>query len=256
MENQITILPIFDQAAPTVWDDFIKIRAAAWQLAHNYTMTARDYDDWMDEMQSSWQCHSFHFAFGAYDGPNMIGYSNGDCIKRVSTVRGLYVLPQYQGQGIGDKMLRSVELASAFGADRMDLVSLHSAKTLAFYRNRNWTPIYAGSNEFVKRIQIPQFCRSVPMFRCTPSMDKVCSQIAGARGEKFDAADINVRHLPAYVYVDTQFKINGYAIGDETGRINQLCISRAWPTDWVKRYFNTEFNKRSIVNAARNEKSR
>ena len=71
--SEIKILPIFNQSAPGVWDDMLRVRIAAMQYNYNIRLTDEELADAMSDFQKSWRQLSHNFAFGAYDGDRMVG---------------------------------------------------------------------------------------------------------------------------------------------------------------------------------------
>ena len=51
--SDITIFPIFNQAVPHVWDDFLRIRIAAMRANYNIEMTADEIARAMHDMQAA-----------------------------------------------------------------------------------------------------------------------------------------------------------------------------------------------------------
>ena len=67
--TDIQILPIFDQSAPGVWDDMLRIRVAT--MKHNYgvVMSPLDISQAYTDYANAWQTNAKNFAFAAYDAP-------------------------------------------------------------------------------------------------------------------------------------------------------------------------------------------
>ena len=65
--TSIKILPIFNQSAPGVWDDFMRIQSCAMRHVYNLRMDASDIDSCIRELRYKWAHNGFNFAFGAYE---------------------------------------------------------------------------------------------------------------------------------------------------------------------------------------------
>ena len=146
--NNINVLPIFNQAAPGIWEDFLRIRAFAMRHIYNHHVSHAETVALRNEYELNWRRRGFNFAFGAYDGTDLIGFVNGDCCDRVATIRGLYVLPECMSKHVGSTLLKSAENTGAIAACELDLVSL--LKSRGFYEHNGYTPIMHGSNRYSK----------------------------------------------------------------------------------------------------------
>lgn len=242
--SDISILPIFNQSNPNVWDDFLYIRAAAFRHSCGYIMTDKDYDDALKDFLDGWRRRKFNFAFGAYDDADMVGFIQGDCMDNVATIRSLYVLPEYTSQKIGSRLLKSAENAGAFGAKMLDLISLPRAQK--FYERYNYTPIYHGSNHYIKDItnETRTCCSVVPVFKSTPSITRMCKRITSFTGNDFNPSHINVNHMPMFVYLDSDFTIQGFAISTPTDTDSvQIHIAPNQPQTYMTRKLNNKFNE-------------
>lgn len=188
MKN-ITIVPIFNQMAPGIWDDFTRIRAETMRV--NYKMDASELSP-----LAPVDARCINFAFGAYDGDKMIGY-----------IQSLYVLADYQKQHIGCRLLRQVERAATLFAKRTELIAL--AKAEPFYRAHGYRSMY--SNIYAKALSDAPRCDCLPVFKCVGSTAKQFI----ALNPDFDAAAINKEHLPTFAYFDVNSRIVGYSVGEK-----------------------------------------
>lgn len=199
MKN-ITIVPIFNQTAPGIWDGFTRIRAETMRV--NYKMDASELSP-----LAPVDARRINFAFGAYDGDKMIGYIQGDATGRFATIQSLYVLADYQKQHIGCRLLRQVERAATLFAKRTELIAL--AKAEPFYRANGYRSMY--SNIYAKALSDAPRCDCLPIFKCVGSTAKQFI----ALNPDFDAAAINKEHLPAFAYFDVNSRIVGYSVGEK-----------------------------------------
>ncbi len=227
--SEIKILPIFNQSAPGVWDDMLRVRIAAMQHNYNIKLTAQEISDAMSEFQRSWKRLSFNFAFGAYDGDKMVGCLNGDVQNKTAFIRHLYVLPEYQGQHIGADLLTSAEGAVSASAHQTDLVSLAGAEY--FYRGMGYfSPV--GTNNYVKKLSAPK-CRILPLFYCSPSFERGCNMLRGTETDMPTRKQINDAHMPVFVEYDVDSKIRAAGLIDNGRQIIKF-KSEFWK-DMIKR---------------------
>ena len=127
--TDVNVYPIFNQRTPGIWDDFSRIRGAA----------VRDLgpNAWSDDVAREFYKTlavelPYSFAFGAWDGGDMVGFVQGTIQKQQATINCLYVLPDYQSARIGGRLLHQAETAATIGAKWVDLVALPRAEN--FYR--------------------------------------------------------------------------------------------------------------------------
>ena len=208
--SDISIHPIFNQAAPRIWDDFLRIRIAAMLVNYDVPMTAREIHDARAEYVRDWNRLSHNFAFAAYDDAYMIGYINGAIKSNVAEIFNLYVLPEYQGKLIGRRLLASAERAVAPFANKIHLISWYGAQN--FYKQQGCQPI-GNTAEFTKKL-LPAVCCTIPIFHLTPTMVQKCKNIAACAGVDFSADTINCEHKPMFMNINADSNITGYGIYD------------------------------------------
>ena len=126
--QDIVILPIFNQAAPDVWDDFAHIRVSSVESIYNSIYDADDIDGMIYADKEKWGKRFINFAFGAYLGSEMVGFIQGDAHGRCANIQSLYVLKEYQKLGVGHRLLSRAERAASIFAKRVELVSLSKAE--------------------------------------------------------------------------------------------------------------------------------
>lgn len=230
MNTDISIFPIFDQAAPGVWTDFMRIRAAAMDVNYRLPLSRDEIDRYMAEYETDWRKKSFNFAFGAYDDMEMIGFIRGDCVSGTATVNCLYVHPTYQGARIGRRLLAAAERAVAHSTNYVELVSLGRAEK--FYQHSGYVSLL-NTNKYTKNIRGGGHCAAVPLFRCSPRITRVCTQIS----TDFDAGLVGRGRCPAFMYVDADGRPTGFAI---IGPDNQPLVRSN--SDWARRCLDRECN--------------
>ena len=210
--TDIQILPIFDQSAPGIWDDMLRIRVAT--MKHNYgvVMSPLDISQAYTDYANAWQTNTKNFAFAAYDDTKMIASIHGDCEDCAISMRHLYVLPEYQHMGLGRRLMSAMENACAFDADMIDLVALYPA--VPFYKSIGYTsPTH--DNYLVKDISLYNGVQVSPLFWTNSSTSKRCASISRRHHGRFDSANITQHHLPTYVYRASDGMITGVAGPDD-----------------------------------------
>lgn len=204
--SEIKILPIFNQSAPGIWDDMLRVRIAAMRYNYNIRLTSAEKSDAMSEFHDSWNRLSHNFAFAAYDGERMVGCLNGDIQKQTAYIRHLYILPEYQGKQIGAGLLRAAENAVSLSARQADIIALAGAEK--FYRRMGYnSPV--NTNNYVKQLTAPK-CRSVPIFHCAPAFVRACSKLTHGTSMP-DIKRINSEHLPVFADFDEKSKLRAIA---------------------------------------------
>lgn len=219
--REIKILPIFNQSAPGVWEDFLHIRAVSEKAIYNYTLDESDYNQAFAIFRLQWAEKVFDYAFGAYDDKKMVGFIQGICAQKVFYINRLYVLPEYMRMKIGTRLLNNAEKISGFVANRIDLISMQKAKKL--YERNGFNPLTPGSNSYFKNIAKKANCTSLPIFKVTSSIAKACDSIAKMNGQTFNKNMVNDSHNPMYVYLDVNSEVKSFIVGDNSGNIIQAC---------------------------------
>ncbi|MBQ8255828.1 MAG: GNAT family N-acetyltransferase [Alphaproteobacteria bacterium] len=203
--EEIKIVPIFNQSAP-VWEDFLRIRVAAMRGNYNYDMPANMIAAAMMQLNGKWNRFSFNFALGAYCDDSMIGCIHGNVQGKTATIDHLYVLPEFQGQHVGNRLVGMVQNATSIGANYLELVALPGAEK--FYKRIGFVS-KTGLNDYVKDIRTQGRCAASPLFHCAPHVARACSELSGG---EFNANMINKEHLPAFIHRDVDSNITGFGI--------------------------------------------
>ena len=232
--SEIKILPIFDQSAPNVWTDFLRVRIAAMKSNHNVELSDQEISDALAEYAESWRRLSCSFAFGAFDGDKMIGYINGDCQRGISYLRHLYVLPEYQGRYLGYGLLKAAENTSSIYARKTDIVALPGAEK--FYKKYGYVSP-CGTNWYTKDIHMSGKCSVTPIFNYTKPVIRACADLAAGVALTFD----NKKRVPLFVYRDAANKITAFGAIEQDG-VKTFSQSKS-PDDWARHSIN-----RSIEN--------
>lgn len=214
MMSDIKIFPIFNQAAPGVWDDMMRVRVAAMEHNYNHKMSADEIAEAMANYQEKWNTYRKHFAFGAYDNDKLVGSIQGDCEDGVISMRQLYVLPDYQKIGIGRKLMSAMEDACAFDADIIELVALYSATP--FYKSIGYTsPTHDNYliNDKISQVKGPH--KITPMFWTNAASTRRCSALSKKSGQKFAPTGVDTHHSPVFIYRDLNGCVQGVAGPDK-----------------------------------------
>ena len=215
--KDIKIFPIFNQSAPGVWDDFLRIRTLTRQQVYNIETSPQDYKDTMAEFQEYWKKPSNNFAFGAYDNDNMIGFISGTFETRYATIQHLYVLPQYQGQHIGAQLLNCAESAISVDRNNMELISMTKSET--FYKKYGYKSV-TGTNHYNKSVKNSGHCAVAPVFRCTTKTVRKMAELSGQPAEGFDKKSIIKNYTPVFIYRNEKSEITAFGIYGDTPKIH------------------------------------
>ncbi len=223
--SKINIVPIFNQSSLNIWYDFLRIRVSAMKYVYNYKISNEEKELVLKEFKSYWLHRAFNFAFGAYNKSDMIGFVKGYIEHGLVNIEHVYILPKYMSRGIGSQLLKKVEEATSLCADDIELVSF--AKAQNFYKRNDYKVLF--ENRYTKHINNIKKCSTLPVFKSTPIITRSCKQIFSG----FDAKDINVSHMPMFVYLDVDSKISGYVIGEDKEAISINVVNRC--SDFVRK---------------------
>ncbi|MBO5704797.1 MAG: GNAT family N-acetyltransferase [Alphaproteobacteria bacterium] len=225
--KDVTIFPIFKQNAP-VWNDFLNIISHTMQSTYDREDSKRVHARFIHD----WEQPAHKFAFGAYDNGKMVGFTSGIIRNQVATINCLYVLPKYQKQHIGNRLLRATESAVSINARQISLTAL--ADACEFYkRNKYISPTH--TNEFVKTIKKSGTCSVSPVFFCTKQLMKKCQEIAQINGVDLQPYDIKKNRNPMFIYRDVNLEITAFGIaGDDIIALGKNTRADDWATSQVK----------------------
>ena len=205
VNKNIMIAPIFDQSVGTVWSDFTRIELSC-DCEYGFDVGAIAKKRILLGHESDWKYEKNNFAFAAYDGIKMVGFTTGYQEKTKDVyLRNLYVAPKYKGFGLGKRLLEQSERYASLITDKMTVISLPGA--LGFYEKRGYS-IRDKSN--CEKFLPDEFIGVVPLFKSLGSL----------RDMKFNL-DVDIaefeqyKNMPMFAYVSLGRKIDGLAI--ETG---------------------------------------
>lgn len=131
------IVPIFNQDAPGVWDDFVRIESTCDTELHGLSYPTQPIiKDRISVFKESLRENKHNFAFGAYKNGRMIGFTHGHlCQENEMYLDRLYVLPKYHRCGIGTQLLKAAEQTSALMATKIKFIALEEA--INFYTQKH-----------------------------------------------------------------------------------------------------------------------
>lgn len=215
----IKIKPIFNQAAPGIWDDFARIQAAAVVADYNIKWTDAQHPKTVTEYEHQFRSKTTDFAFGAYDSDSLIGFIRGDVSRSEMKIEGLYVLPEYQNMQIGARLLNAAERSGALATRYVNLISRPLAEK--FYQRHGYRVSY--STVYDKTISRGGYSGAVAAFKLSAPLARIVSDMLAPY-------DISIeRHAPVFVYMDANANLIGVATSkaDEFGRGRAIIASRA-----------------------------
>lgn len=147
------IIPVFNQAAPNVWNNFMSIETecdkAIYGLdAPSKSTTRRILGDYKNDLRT----YKHNFAFIACHKTQMIGFTHGCFIGSDDVyLRRLYVLPTYHHCGVGSQLLQAAEQSAAIFAKNISLISLSNSTD--FYEVKQGYSKFGSNME--KELTIP-----------------------------------------------------------------------------------------------------
>jgi GNAT superfamily N-acetyltransferase len=229
--NQIKIVPIFDQTAPGVWDDFLRISAAAMEFNYNYEMSSQERQLHYPNINLNIVVHHIisHLAHTIIPKWLVLFMVMGRGVLRQS--KCLYVLPDYQKHHIGHNLLMTAERVIAPAYKNIELVSLGLAEK--FYQRHKYTTKY-GTNIYIKHIDNPH-CYDVHLFGFPARVKRMCSNLF----PDLDVSVFIVPNTPMFAHFDVNGNIDGMAIG--TAQSNRAMLLRA-KDNWTQKYLSRTFN--------------
>lgn len=232
--KSIKIVPIFNQATPGIWDDFLRIRMATMEYNYNSKLTDAEIVQYRKEYLDSWRKRSTNIAFGAYAGHEMIGFVRASCTGGRTELGCLYVLPEYQNLHVGTRLLAMAENTASLYTNNIELVSLGNAES--FYKSKQYKSLL-GTNRYTKNIQGKGRCACIPIFNCNTKIARACNVVS----PDFNIDVFTGAYLPMWVYVDIDGQILGYATTNpDASRLMVLKTKCNHPADWSRRVLTSE----------------
>lgn len=221
------IIPIFNQSAPGIWDDFLRIRAAAMEFNYNCTPTSADLTRALVEYRDEFGRRVYNFAFAAYDGGEMVGFVRGNGVRNTAEIKCLYVLPSHQGHHIGHRLLQAAERSIAPAYKNIELISLGHAEK--FYQRHKYTSIY-GANTYTKKPSTPN-CFDVPLFGFPARIARMCTPLA--RG--LDLSTLIAPGAPLFAHFNADGNIEGILLGTNNS-VNPMLLETQdrHPNNWAR----------------------
>ncbi len=155
------IVPIFNQTAPGVWNDFIRIEAVCDTELYKLSYpTEPIIQSRLRAYKGACHENKHNFAFGAYSNGQMIGFSQGRLYQENEMyLDRLYVLPKYHRCGVGTQLLKAVEQTSALIATKIKFIALEEAAS--FYEQKHGYQQFA----YMEKNLSPTANSIVPIFQ-------------------------------------------------------------------------------------------
>lgn len=245
--KDIFYMPVFNQSAPSVWDDFARIRAAAMTVNYNAKPSKDEITHWLSDYKNQYRRSLYNFGFAAYCDTEMVGFIRGVASRCQARIRCFYVLPEYQGQNIGKTLLRYAERSIAPITKNVELTSLLRAEK--FYKHNNYRSVY-GTNVYSKRLPSPS-CYTTALFGCTTHIAKSLDTL----GADTDVISQIAPSVPLYVYYDAAGNPDGILIGcADSNDIKLLRTKFNSPKDWAHHCLTSAYDT-YINNKLRLEKT-
>ena len=206
IKQDIQIMPIFNQkASPKIWEDFTRLELLCDTVICGYKTDNTDVLRVMDSHLQEWDKERCNFAFAAYDEKIMVGFASGYMENKSEMyLRNLYVNPQYNGMGIGKRLLVQSERAANLIAPNMTVIALKNA--VGFYEKNG----YNGSDDrfFYKKLPY-QMIGVVPVFKTIGALRATKLEVS------YDKKLVNqCKNNPVFVYMSQEREID--AIGVKT----------------------------------------
>ena len=202
--QNIRIVPIFNQAAnPKIWSDFTRLEMLCDTVKYGYQSDDSDKKRIYEGHMDNWIYKRYNFAFAAYDENIMVGFANGFLENRSEMyLRNLYVNPQYNGIGIGKRLLEQSERVANLVVSNMSVISLNGA--VSFYE----TCGYENPDNRYMLKKLPQnLIGVVPVFK---------TLLGGMRAKVKAPYDRKLvrqcKNQPIFVYVTPDREIDGVAV--------------------------------------------
>lgn len=203
-DKDFKIIPIFNQAAGSLWDDFIRIEITCDKEMFNFNAPKENKYRMLDWYKYNLTSFEHNFAFGAYYRNEIVGFTNGYLDRYYEMyLEHLYVLPKYQKYGIGSRLLKAVEQMSCLLVSKVQLTALSTA--VSFYEKNGYV-----SNVYMEKDLSPIANAVVPVFNWIKKDFNV----------KFDFL-VNSRFLrqykyqPIFVHTNAFYKIDGVGLKTE-----------------------------------------
>lgn len=193
------IIPVFNQMAPGVWNDFAHIESTCDRKLFDLHNDDKYY---LQTYESDFHNNKHCFAFGAYYRKHMVGFTHGHSADdNVMYLERLYVLPKYQHHGIGTLLLKSAEQTSGLIAEKIKLISLKNAENFYVKKNRY------EQFDYMKKDLKPTPNSLVPVFQWVKKDFYV----------KFDVNTDTMflkqnKYQPIFVHINRDLKIDGVAV--------------------------------------------
>lgn len=201
------IVPIFNQH-DEIWHDFLYIEMMC-DKSMGYNYNAYDKHSVLSNHEKDWKNNDYNFAFAAYRKTEMIGFAKGFLdVAETTYLDNLYVLPKYQGIGIGSELLTQVEKTSALISNCLSLMPLNSAVNFYKHNGYGWGDYCGDMGKYLS-------CFSdsvVPVFQWKKQKFQVKFSV------KVDSNLLKQnKYQPVFAYINEFGKVDGVALRTKSG---------------------------------------
>lgn len=136
-----------EAAGPESIETIRTLANATWRISYREMISGEQIDYMLEMMYSPSsllkQMESGHRFFLAYDDTAPCGFASvspAENKKDKFRLHKLYVLPGYQGKGLGKELLgKVIEFAAASGATALELNVNRNNPSVAFYKNQGFS---------------------------------------------------------------------------------------------------------------------
>lgn len=222
LNENIQIKPIFNQTEP-IWQEFTRIELLCDSVKYGLNCDEQDYQRIMSSHEIEWKLEKKNFAFAAYDESKMVGFTNGFLLKKGDMyLRNLYVEPEYNGMGIGSKLLKLAENEAILHKPAISGVALDQA--VSFYLQKGYVN-YDIRYVLKELSKIP--VGVVPLFGAYVTSMRLKNKVS------YDKTVLKkCKNQPAFIYVNPVKEIDAIAVLTPE---NEKII---WVNDKKPEYFN------------------
>lgn len=157
---------VIHEATPDHAEAIREVQRHTWIATYpnaEYGITKADIEAWFyetpekapirrEQRRQSVATAPFH-AWIAMDGETVVGFCMVKQEQQENLVQALYVLPEYQGQGVGKRLLQAALQWFGAGKEIVLNVASYNEKAMAFYRAFGFVP--AGIVAPAETLQLP-----------------------------------------------------------------------------------------------------
>ncbi|MCL2018056.1 MAG: GNAT family N-acetyltransferase [Alphaproteobacteria bacterium] len=190
-EKEVKIFPIFNQN-DDVLTQFDNIETEVFEFVCNYTRSLGKYIDICKENNVFF---GNTFAFGAFDGDDMVGFIRGHRHdENCGYITKLFVLPKYWGHKIGKGLLRVAE--DSLSVDTRFVRLRSKISSIKFYNCNGYK--LDSRNQMLKCLDgILPISNVIPIFHISETIARHCDYLC----TKEISEHVDKFHDPMFVYL-------------------------------------------------------